>query len=164
MDKKIWTNLLKETKNRWVQDTDGFINALDKMVESETKFRSSLSRLSNKMTTSKDDAIKLRQDLGLGDNTQIISDTKKELKFCADYQMEIEREIKFSRKRSQNFDDIYTEFKRIFCAVSTDVVEIPDSPPRLDDDSDKCNDLQVAKVSFLFLSCSNCISMILNVF
>lgn len=152
MDKKIWTNLLKETKNRWVEESDGFITALNKMVESETKFRSSLSRLSNKMTTSKNDAIKLRQELDLGNVTQIIADTKKELKFGADYQMEIKREIKLSRKRTQKFDEIYTEFKRIFCAVSTDVVEIPDSPRRLnDDDSDKCNDLQVAKVRLILI-------------
>lgn len=146
MDKKIWTNLLKETKNRWMEQTDGFINALDKMVESETKFRTSLTCLSDKMTASKNDAIKFRQELGLGSNTLVIADTKEELKFGEDYQMEIQREIRLSKKRSKKFDEIYIEFKRIFCPVSTDVVEIPDSPPRLDDD-----DLQVAKVRLIFI-------------
>ena len=69
--------------------------------------------------------------------------------------MEVDREMKLSRKRSQQLDGMSTEFKRMFVIESQSIVEITDSPPRLSppvDDSDQSIVPQTPKVRSVFIS------------
>lgn len=153
MDKGAYSKVFMEAKRRLDHENEIFMLALDKRAEEEIKFRSAIDCLS-KMTDSAIEVVKLREKYE-SDQTdaQTIVNVKKDLKFTADCKFSLAKEMILSRKRSQKLDEVSHGMKRMFGIESPapPIVEIPDSPPRLVDDSDRGNDQQLAKVSLFHM-------------
>lgn len=153
MDKKTLVNILVDAKHRLKNENDIFIRALDKRIDDETKFRLAIDRLTS-MTTSAIDVLKLGEELNSDHNdAEIILNAKKNLTSIANFGMELRKEANLSRKRSHQLIDASKALKHMFDIESSAIVEIPDSPSRLSDESDESNIQQITKVK-CFVFCS----------
>lgn len=148
MDRKTYSRVLKEAKDRLERENKIFMQALYKRAEEESKYRSVINSLS-KLTDSALEVTKLHEKFESSQTeSQAILDVKKEIKITADSKLSLDKEINLSRKRTQKLGEISSEFKRMFGIESNPtIVEIPDSPPRLVDNNDRSNIQQFANES-----------------
>lgn len=137
MDKKTLDRVLKGAKDRLEAENTLFIRSLQKRAKHETEFISAIETLS-KSADSMYDVIKLNEKLqSHATNTQMIKDTKKDIKSAGDLRMKLEKLRNLSNKRTQQLNEISTNFKCMFDTEMPDeVVEIPDSPEQFIDDTD----------------------------
>lgn len=136
MDTGKLSEILKKTKEKIEQENEVFIRALNQRIENEKKFRSAINCIL-KHTESTVEVLSLHEQLESNQcDTQTIIKAKKDLKYVADLRMKLEIEVNLSRKRMKRLEKSSYDYDPR-CIKSSNVIEIPDSPPKLFDDSDK---------------------------